>query len=71
MLDLHTVNAVNVVAFLIGGVVGQVAGGHQVEVGGMLRRRRQRVCVVPCVLGRRQSVGYNLGDKNKAFVITH
>lgn len=50
MLDLDALNAVNVVAFFIGGVVWLVAGRQQVVVGGMLRRR-QSVCVVPCMLG--------------------
>lgn len=50
MLDLDALNAVNVVALFIGGVVWLVAGGHQLEVGGMLRRS-QSVCVVSCVLG--------------------
>lgn len=62
MLDLDALNAVNVVAFFIGGVVLLVAGGQQVEVGGMLRRS-QSVCVVSCVLGGRQGVGCHLYNK--------
>ena len=68
MLDLDALNAVNVVALFIGGVVWLVAGGQQVEVGGMLRRR-QSVCVVSCVLGGRQGVGCHLYNKNKVIVI--
>lgn len=68
MLDLDALNAVNVVALFIGCVVWLVAGGQQVEVGSMLRRR-QSVCVVSCVLGRRQGVGCHLYNKNKVIVI--
>ena len=69
MLDLDTLNAVNVVALFIGGVVWLVAGGQQVEVGGMLRRR-QSVCVVSCVLGGGQCVGCHLHNKNEMIGIT-
>lgn len=69
MLDLDALNAVNVVALFIGGVVWLVTGGQQVEVGDMLRRR-QSVCVVPCVLGGRQGVGCHLYNKNKVIVTT-
>lgn len=68
MLDLDALNAVNVVALFIGGVVWLVAGGQQVEVGGMLRRG-QSVCVVSCVLGGRQGVGCHLYNTNKVIVI--
>lgn len=59
VLDLHALNAVNIVALFIGGVVWLLAGGQQ--VGGVLRRHS--VCVVSCVLGGRQGVGCHLHNK--------
>lgn len=66
-LDLDAVSAINVVAFLIGAVVGWVSGGQQVVVGDVWRGGHT-VCVVSCMLGGQQRVDCHLYNKNKIII---
>lgn len=59
VLDLDALNAVNIVALFIGGVVWLLAGRQQ--VGSVLSRHC--VCVVPRVLRGRQGVGRHLHNE--------